>query len=197
MRIGVLELATLSALLFAAAASTNGYSGVEDRRALMVRSWLSQAASEPNPIPSAQSDPLYDFTAIKFRPSLGASIDALAAQYARRTGWEDVGRLGQLDAYRVFRQKKKSTSRKLVRRQQQQQQQDAEETAEHQVRLSQSKRLVKRALVGGSGSGKTGFGDRARSSNDTAWRDITDPLFATQWHLVNTKEIGHDINVTG
>ncbi|KAJ1669616.1 pheromone processing endoprotease, partial [Coemansia sp. RSA 25] len=59
------------------------------------------------------------------------------------------------------------------------------------------KRLVKRALVGGSGGGKTGFGDRARSSNDTAWRDITDPLFATQWHLVNTKEIGHDINVTG
>ncbi|KAJ2743772.1 pheromone processing endoprotease [Coemansia sp. BCRC 34301] len=187
MRIRVLELAAFNALFFATLVSTLGDEVAEDRRTLMVRSWLSQAASEPHPIPGAQSDPQYDFTAIKFRPSLGASIDALAAQYAQRTGWEDVGRLGQLDAYRVFRQKKKATPKRLVRRQQ-----AVEESSGvgHEVRLSQSKRLVKRGLIGG-------FGDRARSSNDTIWRDITDPLFSTQWHLVNTREIGHDINVTG
>ncbi|KAJ2355876.1 hypothetical protein H4S02_012854, partial [Coemansia sp. RSA 2611] len=131
-------------------------------------------ALEPHPVPLLQTDPLYDYTAIKF-PSNG-SVDSLAAQYAERTGWENVGRLGQLDAYRVFRQRKGG---RLVRRH-----------LEGGVRLSQGKRLVKRGLVGG-------FGNRQASSNDTAWRDITDPLYSTQWHLVNTKEIGHDINVTG
>ncbi|KAJ2115400.1 pheromone processing endoprotease [Coemansia sp. RSA 922] len=173
MRLGVLELVAFSALLFATAVHTNS---PLDRRSSMIQTWQEQAALEPHPVPLSQTDPLYDYTAIKFPAN--SSIDALAAQYAERTGWEDVGRLGQLDAYRVFRQLK---GRKLFRRQ----------LVDGEVRLSQSKRLVKRSLVRG-----TGFGDRERT-NDTAWRDITDPLFATQWHLVNTKEIGHDINVTG
>ncbi|KAJ2876296.1 pheromone processing endoprotease [Coemansia aciculifera] len=174
MRLGVLELVAFSALLFATAVHTHS---PLDRRSAMVQAWLEQAALEPHPVPLAQADPRYDYTAIKFPAN--SSVDALAAQYAERTGWEAVGRLGQLDAYRVFRQLK---GRKLVRRQ----------LVEGEVRLSQSKRLAKRALVGGAG-----FGDRERASNDTAWRDIADPLFPTQWHLVNTKEIGHDINVTG
>ncbi|KAJ2690531.1 pheromone processing endoprotease [Coemansia spiralis] len=171
MRIGVLELVALSALLFASAVHT---AVPLDRRSSLLRSWREQAALEPHPVPLLQTDPLYDYTAIKF-PSNG-SVDSLAAQYAERTGWENVGRLGQLDAYRVFRQRKGG---RLVRRH-----------LEGGVRLSQGKRLVKRGLVGG-------FGNRQASSNDTAWRDITDPLYSTQWHLVNTKEIGHDINVTG
>lgn len=27
--------------------------------------------------------------------------------------------------------------------------------------------------------------------------DIRDPIFSAQWHLFNTREIGHDLNVTG
>ncbi|KAJ2077567.1 hypothetical protein GGI16_008097, partial [Coemansia sp. S142-1] len=133
MRLGVLELVAFSALLFATAVHTNS---PLDRRSSMIQTWQEQAALEPHAVPLSQTDPLYDYTAIKFPAN--SSIDALAAQYAERTGWEDVGRLGQLDAYRVFRQLK---GRKLFRRQ----------LVDGEVRLSQSKRLVKRSLVRGTG----------------------------------------------
>ncbi|KAJ2834589.1 pheromone processing endoprotease [Coemansia furcata] len=172
MRMGVLELVAFSAVLFATAVRTNT---ALDRRSSMLQTWIEQAALEPHAVPLSQADASYEYTAIKF--ATNGSVDTQAAQYAERTGWENVGRLGQLDAYRVFRQKR---GKKLARRQ----------LAEGEVRLSQKKRLVKRMLVRDSA-----FGDSERRSNDTAWREITDPLFPTQWHLVNTKEIGHDINM--
>ncbi|KAJ2475486.1 pheromone processing endoprotease [Coemansia sp. RSA 2320] len=156
----------------------------------MVRSWLAQAAVEPPAVPSVQTDADFEYRAVKFEKTEDADIDVLAARYAEHTGWEHAGQLGQLEAYRVFRQRKSGGRRLLARRHV-----VAEESLEgvgHVATLQQRKRLYKR-----ESAGPAGFGDRARSGNDTAWRAIGDPLFGRQWHLVNDKETGHDINVTG
>ncbi|KAJ2486842.1 pheromone processing endoprotease [Coemansia sp. RSA 2050] len=142
MRIGVLELVAFSVLLFAASVHT---AAPLDRRSSTLRAWQEQAALEPHPVPLLQTDPLYDYTAIKF--SSNDSVDFLATQYAKRTGWENVGRLGQLDAYRVFRQRKGG---RLVRRH-----------LEGGVRLSQGKRLVKRGLKSATISTLLGSGTKA------------------------------------
>ncbi|KAJ2314358.1 pheromone processing endoprotease [Coemansia sp. RSA 2611] len=185
MRIGLVELAVLG-LQLGGALGTGGD---------QVNAWLQQAANEESPIPRAQSDPAFDYTAVKFAAtSEGLHIDAMAAQYALASGWEHVGRLGTLPRYRVFRQRK--GGQRLGKRQMGGSNSDASafEGVETVAPLARTRRrLFKRGVV--DVQGPAGFGDR--SGNDTVWRDIVDPMYAKQWHLVNTQEVGHDINVTG
>ncbi|KAJ2720641.1 pheromone processing endoprotease [Coemansia sp. Benny D115] len=160
-----------------------------------VQHWLRQAANEPPHIPEVQSDPAYEYTAVKFAVT-DSDLDVQAARYAELSGWEHVGKLGSLPQYRVFRQRK-STKGALGKRQQIESARQAAAgllDVEHVEYLNQKKRLHKRGLV--RELGPAGFGDRAVAKNDSVWREITDPMYAQQWHLVNSAEIGHDVNVT-
>ncbi|KAI9468784.1 pheromone processing endoprotease [Coemansia sp. RSA 989] len=184
MKIRLLEIAALSLQLSSVlGASSNGQVG----------RWIEQASSSVSPIPVVQSDPAYDYTAVKFTSnSEGPHIDALATKYASATGWEHVGQLGTLPRYRVFRKLKPT---RLGKRS------DIVSVHERAAQIlpvetvaplrQKTRRLYKRGTV--EVSTPIGW----RYANDTAWREITDPLYSQQWHLVNTKEIGHDINVTG
>ncbi|KAJ2822111.1 pheromone processing endoprotease [Coemansia erecta] len=181
MKIRLLELAALSLHLGSVLGTT----------ANQVSAWMQQAASAASPIPHAQSDPSFDYTAVKFvAEGEGQHIDNLALAYADATGWEHVGPLGSLPKYRVFRKRKSAGLRKrgMARA-------DALPVSVEMVApLGRQKRLFKRGVV--DVTGPAGFGDRA-GGNSTAWQDIGDPLYAKQWHLVNDQEIGHDINITG
>ncbi|KAJ1851657.1 pheromone processing endoprotease, partial [Coemansia sp. RSA 486] len=163
-----------------------------------VRSWLAQAANEQPAIPENQSDPNYRYTAVKFTlESNDAIMDAQAEQYAALTGWEHVGQLGSLAQYRVFRQPK-SYHHQLSKRQQIADQNmaiDQMPGIEHVTELRQGRKLYKRSIPRDH-VGAPGFGDRQASSNDTEWREISDPMYKQQWHLINSNEHGHDINVT-
>ncbi|KAJ2776652.1 pheromone processing endoprotease [Coemansia javaensis] len=165
--------------------------------------WARLAAHEPAAVPAAQADPRYEYVAVKFAGSSeGAHIDERAERYAGLTGWEGVGRLGSLPRYRVFRRRRGA---RLARRGAAGGGLDldpdpaaaaaaaAAVLAETVEPLRSGRRLAKRGVV----PAPPGFGDRPANASDTAWRDITDPLYGQQWHLVNTKELGHDINVTG
>ncbi|KAJ2381927.1 pheromone processing endoprotease, partial [Coemansia sp. RSA 2603] len=105
-------------------------------------------------------------------------IDKHAAAYAAHSGWQHVGQLGALTQYRVFRRHKSLDKRSVEHM-------AVPEEVEHVTELRQNRRLYKR-----------GWADE-QPADDSAWREISDPLFAQQWHLVNTKEVGHDVNVTG
>ncbi|KAJ1931541.1 pheromone processing endoprotease, partial [Linderina pennispora] len=78
--------------------------------------------------------------------------------------------------------------------------------------LNQRKRLYKRSFVSEGvrrdlqvaprqdlalRQGPAGFGDGTQGPSLSKWEEIKDPRFGDQWHLVNTVEKGHDINVTG
>ncbi|KAJ1723468.1 pheromone processing endoprotease [Coemansia erecta] len=168
MRVGVLAVAAAAWLHLAL---------VRGRDSSMVSLWRRQAELEPPAVPHAQSDPAYDYAAVKFN-SDGASIDLHAAEYAAHSGWENVGQLGALTQYRVFRRLK------TLRRRSADEPAVALAAVAHVTELRQNRRLHKR----------DGW---PPASNDTAWHEIGDPLFAQQWHLVNTQEPGHDVNVTG
>ncbi|PIA18556.1 hypothetical protein COEREDRAFT_79604 [Coemansia reversa NRRL 1564] len=184
--------------------------------AFQVNSWVRQAADAASPIPSIQNDPDYDYNAVKFASvSEGRHIDRLADRYADITGWEHVGPLGSLPKYRVFRMKKRGLGaggRVLKRKLEGP---DSSDESFHQLAAqaidiehvaplrNQRKRLFKRGLISDNAHparaviAPAGFGDRIGNRNDTLWRNIVDPLYNKQWHLVNTQEVGHDINVTG
>ncbi|KAI7822295.1 peptidase S8/S53 domain-containing protein [Kickxella alabastrina] len=154
-----------------------------------VNAWLQQAAQEPPAIPATHTDPAYHYTAVKFAATL--PIDDQALEYAALTGWEHIGGLGSLPRYRVFRQKKDlvvagdssvvEAHGRMHRR--------AGDTlgVEHVEMMGNKRRLVKR-----------GFGEQGQNAavEATTWREIADPMYAQQWHLVNAIERGHDINVT-
>ncbi|KAJ2802707.1 pheromone processing endoprotease, partial [Coemansia helicoidea] len=187
MRIQLLALAAFSLHLGGAAAT----GGAADASARQIAAWAQQAAQEPPAIPDAQTDPNYDYAAVKFAADdAGSGVEAAAQRYAGRTGWEDAGPLGSLPGYRVFR-RAKSAAPRLARRGHGSAPAPEQAGAEFVQPLTR-KRLVKRGLVPAMA-----FGYRAANSSDTAWRDIADPLYGEQWHLVNSKESGHDINVTG
>ncbi|KAJ1799020.1 pheromone processing endoprotease, partial [Coemansia sp. RSA 2598] len=166
-----------------------------------VQSWLAQAANEQRAIPEKQTDPGFRYTAVKFaQESDSQDIDAKAEQYAALTGWEHVGQLGALAQYRVFRQaKSRLAGAQPMSKREQRMASDAARNRipgiEHVSELRQGKRLYKR-WIRRDHAGVEGFGDRQASANDTAWREIDDPMYKQQWHLVNTSERGHDINVT-
>ncbi|KAJ2222843.1 pheromone processing endoprotease [Coemansia sp. RSA 485] len=198
MRTRVLLLAALC-LHFTSAFETPGTITDNSSNARhRVRSWLAQAANEQPAIPENQSDPSYRYTAVKFTPeNSDAIMDAQAEQYAALTGWEHVGQLGSLAQYRVFRQPK-SYHHQLSKRQQIADQNMAIDQIpgiEHVTELRQGRKLYKRSIPRDH-VGAPGFGDRQASSNDTEWREIGDPMYKQQWHLVNSNEHGHDINVT-
>ncbi|KAJ1856542.1 pheromone processing endoprotease [Coemansia sp. RSA 1822] len=180
MQIRLLALAALSLHLSSAVGSS----------ADQVNAWLQQAARAESPISPVQSDPDFDYTAVKF--STSNNIDSLANTYADVTGWEHVGPLGSLPRYRVFRTRKQRLGKRHARRKTVHEHAAQVLPVEAAVSLRQGRKLYKRDTVV---QGPIGFGDR--TSNDTVWRDIGDPLYAKQWHLVNDQETGHDINVTG
>ncbi|KAJ2806020.1 pheromone processing endoprotease [Coemansia guatemalensis] len=215
MRISVLALAAFSLHLTNALSGETQATG-QQSAALQVNSWARQAADAASPIPSIQSDPDYEYTAVKFASfGEGRHIDRLADRYADITGWEHVGHLGSLPKYRVFRMKKNglATGARLPKRQFGNP--DSSDESIHQLAAraidiehvaplrKQKRRLFKRALVSDSPHAAravippAGFGDRLGNNTDSVWRNIADPLYGKQWHLVNTQEIGHDINVTG
>ncbi|KAJ2496914.1 pheromone processing endoprotease [Coemansia sp. RSA 1972] len=175
MQIRLLALAALSLHLRHASGSTTD----------QVTEWLQQAAHAQSPISPLQSDPKFDYTAVKFAAD---NVDTLAAAYASATGSENVGPLGTLPRYRVFRTRKQRLSKRHTSVHARAAQVLPVEAA---VPLRQGRKLYKRDTV----QGPIGFGDR--SSNDTAWQNIVDPLYTKQWHLVNDQEAGHDINITG
>ncbi|KAJ2156827.1 pheromone processing endoprotease [Coemansia sp. RSA 552] len=189
MRVRLLELAVLGLHLCNVFGST----------ANQVGAWVRQAANEASPIPQSQSDPAYDYTAVKFASSEeGPHIDKLAMRYAGITGWEHVGQLGSLPKYRVFRRHKARLANRGAESDAWLQQKAGDAVGvESMVLLGQKRRpLFKRALVDDVPE-PAGFGDRQTNKTDTEWHDIADPLYEKQWHLVNTDQVGHDINITG
>ncbi|KAJ2572729.1 pheromone processing endoprotease [Coemansia sp. RSA 1807] len=179
MQIRLLALAALSLHLSHAAGSS----------ADQVNTWLQQAAHAQSPISPLQSDPNFDYTAVKFATD---DVDKLATEYASVTGWENVGPLGSLPRYRVFRTRKQRLTKRHTLHDTVHERAAQVLPIEATVPLRQNRKLYKRDTVM---QGLLGFGDR--SSNDTAWQNIIDPLYAKQWHLVNDQETGHDINITG
>ncbi|KAJ2083370.1 pheromone processing endoprotease [Coemansia sp. RSA 988] len=215
MRICVLVLAAFSLPLSNALSDETLATG-QQTAGLQVNSWVRQAADAASPIPDIQTDPDYDYTAVKFASvSEGRHIDRLADRYADITGWEHVGHLGTLPRYRVFRLKKKAAGASTRLSKRQLGDLDSSNESVHQLAAraidiehvaplrKQRKRLFKRALVSDNPhavravAAPVGFGDRLGNNTDMTWRDIVDPLYEKQWHLVNTQEVGHDINVTG
>ncbi|KAJ2716839.1 pheromone processing endoprotease [Coemansia spiralis] len=186
MRIQLLALAAFGLHLGRAAAAT-------DANARQIAAWIQQAAGEAPPVPAAQADPDYDYVAVKFAPdTASAGLDGAAERYAGLTGWEDAGALGTLPAYRVFR-RAKSAAPRLAKRGHGSAPAVLRQVGAESVQSLGRKRLLKRGLT----TPPAGFGDRAANDTDTTWHDIADPLYGEQWHLVNSKEAGHDINVTG
>ncbi|KAJ2552610.1 pheromone processing endoprotease [Coemansia sp. RSA 1933] len=188
MRINILGVAALVGVAGLTAAAAND--AYEQQRQLKVGEWMGQAAQEPPAIPQIQADADYEYVAVKF--ARDSNADQLAHQYARAAGWENAGPLGSLPQYRVLRRRK--TSARLGRR-------STPETAFASASgvervsildMSKTKRLYKRGDID---AGPAGFGDGG-TEDRTAWREITDPLFSKQWHLVNIDDPGNDINVT-
>ncbi|KAJ1962472.1 pheromone processing endoprotease [Dipsacomyces acuminosporus] len=204
MKVRLLGLAALYLQASTVLCASND--AVEYRRALKVRSWQELSVQDTTqPVPSLQSDPSYEYTAVKFTSAAEDLVDVLAGKYASLTGWEHVGPLGSLPKYRVFRQKKGTGSKSRFSKRHSPSASSSEQITrdlgiEAVSPLKPHKRLYKRALVGDEGAkrqGPKGFGDGSGRGNATQWRDIKDPMYAQQWHLVNSVEHGHDINITG
>ncbi|KAJ2392965.1 pheromone processing endoprotease, partial [Coemansia sp. RSA 2559] len=203
MKVSLFDLAVLLGLALnaqattstAAAAAAADSSGYEQRHLLKMGSWLGQATQEPAPIPKLQTDPNYDYAAIKF--ATDHNIDQLAHAYAASAGWENAGPLGSLPKYRVFR-RRKSSSRFSKRNAPEDVFSDTA-VVEHvkSLDMTKTKRLFKRNVPrGDTAQGPPGFGDNGSGSVGSAWRDIVDPLYTKQWHLVNIDDPGNDINIT-
>ncbi|KAJ1667510.1 pheromone processing endoprotease [Coemansia sp. RSA 1813] len=210
MKISLLDLVAAMlglTLSVSAAIDTNAQtaadgSGLEQRRMLKVSSWLGQAAHAPSAIPRLQTDPNYDYAAVKFATD-DQHIDQLAHEYALSSGWENAGPLGSLPKYRVFRKLKSATGSGRLSKRNARAPEDVfsdPTVVEHVAKLdmAKKKRLFKRSKVlrGDEASGPVGFGDRRTGPVDSAWRDIVDPQFTKQWHLANIDDPGNDINVT-
>ncbi|KAJ1791477.1 pheromone processing endoprotease, partial [Coemansia sp. RSA 2399] len=199
MKVSLFDLVVLLGLTLSAQAtiSTAEDSSVyEQRRLLKMGSWLGQATQEPSPIPKLQTDPNYDYAAVKF--STNHNIDQLAHAYAASAGWENAGPLGSLPKYRVFRRLKSSNSR-LSKRNAPEDVFSDPAVVEHvkTLDMAKTKRLFKRSVPrGDTTDGPPGFGDKGSDSVDPAWREIVDPLYTKQWHLVNIDDPGNDINIT-
>ncbi|KAL1996641.1 hypothetical protein VTN49DRAFT_7506 [Thermomyces lanuginosus] len=69
-------------------------------------------------------------------------------------------------------------------------------------KLEQRQRLVKRSVLPRELSADSGLDARGNSAvvvRDRIASDLSikDPIFKDQWHLFNTEQVGHDLNVTG
>ncbi|OJJ49296.1 hypothetical protein ASPZODRAFT_1445842 [Penicilliopsis zonata CBS 506.65] len=145
------------------------------------------------------------------------------AQVARLLGARHEGQIGQLPGHHKFSLPRSQTSeldtlleglkaRRKLRRRSGGDNGDGEEVGDGldgvlwSQKLSSRQRLVKRE--GGDPSSKySQISPRANRVEDAAAvaarkqaaesLAITDPIFNEQWHLFNTAELGHDLNVTG
>ncbi|KAJ2522524.1 pheromone processing endoprotease [Coemansia sp. RSA 1939] len=193
MRTRLVGSAVLAGLVVAgASADADNYNQQQQHQHRMAKvgQWMDLAAREAAVVPHTQTDPSYEYAAVKFA---GDDTEQAAREHAAATGWEDAGPLGSLPGYRVFRQRRDINNRR-VRRRSARALDDAgpDAAVEHVARLDGTeKRLFKRsvprnetAVFGGAGS-------------DVAWHDIADPLYTTQWHLINADNPGSDINITG
>ncbi|UNI23027.1 Kexin [Purpureocillium takamizusanense] len=133
------------------------------------------------------------------------------ASVADRLGLEHEGQLGELVDHHVFRSAKADDD--VVRREIQHSRRRKRDVAGRDVLdgvlLSQKqalrKRLEKRVIPPappGLPVSPRAFGTPVaaavqQQSSLMKTLDISDPIFTDQWHLFNTVELGHDLNVTG
>ncbi|KAF2426497.1 hypothetical protein EJ08DRAFT_373680 [Tothia fuscella] len=133
------------------------------------------------------------------------------ADLAKHFGFRYDGPLGPLDDHHIFRAAKQNNDivedsiQELRRRRRRKRGVDLEPHILDSILLNQkqklSKRLVKRGLIP-----RSNIRARADDANEDIIKEraevakslsIADPIFNEQWHLYNTGQPGHDLNVTG
>jgi kexin len=138
---------------------------------------------------------------------------AVPAQIAQRLGLIDEGQFGELEDHHIFSTAKRDTDvvQGALREQRQLRKRgilspdllDGVKLAEKQ---KLKPRLEKRGVLPPPLEDESGFNSRddVGASHEAVLKQadvartlgILDPIFNEQWHLLNTVEVGHDINVT-
>lgn len=179
--------------------------------ALLASSAAAAASHSPRRIRDYDA---YDYYAVHLRP------DQDPERAAAAIGLQYDGPLGELDDHYMFRDTAPkheydhiATLKDDLKRRRRKR--EAGAAAPHvldSVRFSQKQRLdkrfplVKRRALPDPDSSRQGKGKFG--ADPVAWAveeqdkvatelGIADPIFKEQWHLYNTREVGHDINVTG
>ncbi|KAJ6436048.1 subtilisin like protease [Purpureocillium lavendulum] len=137
-----------------------------------------------------------------------------AAQVAARLGLEHEGQLGELADHHVFRSPK--ADHDVVRRELRESRRRKRDvggrdvldgvllSTKQEARMRLEKRVIPPAprppAAGALAPRAFGTANTAAVQQQSRLRktlDIADPIFTEQWHLFNTVELGHDVNVTG
>lgn len=133
-----------------------------------------------------------------------------AQHVAARLGLEHEGQLSELTDHHIFRAPK--VEHDVVKREIQERRRRKRDLGGHDVldnvllstkqeaRMHLEKRVIppraREALVSRA-VGEPVAAAVQKQSQLMKTLDIADPIFADQWHLYNTVELGHDVNVTG
>lgn len=131
---------------------------------------------------------------------------------ALRLGLEHQGQLGDLTDHYVFRATKSADD--IVKTEIRERKRRKRDVGGHDIldgvllaRKQEPRRHLEKRIVPPRPANMP-LKDRAQSSKPLDWAiakqqqvmhelDIKDPIFKDQWHLLNTIEVGHDVNVTG
>jgi kexin len=138
-----------------------------------------------------------DYYALHLDPATSSPSDI-----ARHLGLRHEGQLGSLDDHHIFSAPKhqndivEESIQELKRRRKRKR--DYTAHVLDGVLLNEKqvlrKRLVKRSVLPPRAEGTSAVDTRAQVAKSL---NIVDPIFNEQWHIYNTQEVGHDLNVTG